>query len=821
MPEKNSQSMGIKNDESITTKSNVLKFIQKKIRQSKIEKIYDFRVIDWLEDSTNILNKIMSDFKSKYVIVRSSALGEDSIDESLAGTYETIQNVKLSSRNLLKSAINSVIKSYHNKGNLNNNNQILIQNQTSGIVKSGVIFSRSDSSGKPYYTINYEIGATTDGVTKGKINNVVKIFRKTNLNALPIDWKLLIKSVKEIEKILKNNNLVIEFGIKKNHQIVIFQARPNTTSKITENSHIEKNLKRIIDQNKIRYKKFVKKYSQYDTCLFSDMSDWNPAEIIGHNPNTLDYSLYEFLIMNDVWLNGRKKIGYQNVVPSKLMEKFGNKPYVNVILSFNSMIPNTIEAKIKKKLVKFYVKKLLDRPYLHDKIEFEILLSCFDLTLDSRLKELENYNFSKNEIDTLKKQLIQFTNKIISDFSNISDWCDNSIAILQKNRFEHLSMLKKTSCSHNDVLKTIQNLLTDCKRLGTLQFSTMARIAFIGSIILQSFVKQGYLNDHFVDGFMNSIKTSLSEFQADVNEFNSGKLARNKFLKKYGHLRPGTYDITATRYDQDDSFFNEIKFQRKKLKHKKFDSKKINRILSTNGIILGNTDFLHFVMTSLTKREKLKFEFTKNLSAALELLVKYGNILEITREELSHIDIWNILKSNKNVKSKELIFKFLSKKIKSNISKKIINDQLILPSIISSHKHFEVIDYFIAHPNFITKQSIIGKLVKLDRSKNERNVEEKIVLLENADPGFDWIFSKNISGLITKYGGVASHMSIRCSESKTPAAIGCGDIFYEKLLNSEVVKLDCKNNEILILTSAIDDEYAEVRKALKSIGYIR
>ena len=821
MPEKNSQSMGVKNDESVTTKSNVLKFIQKKIRQSKIEKIYDFRVIDWLEDSTNILNKIMSDFKSKYVIVRSSALGEDSIDESLAGTYETIQNVKLSSRNLLKSAINSVIKSYHNKGNLNNNNQILIQNQTSGIVKSGVIFSRSDSSGKPYYTINYEIGAATDGVTKGKINNVVKIFRKTNLNALPIDWKLLIKSVKEIEKILKNNNLVIEFGIKKNHQIVIFQARPNTTSKITENSHIEKNLKRIIDQNKIRYKKFVKKYSQYDTCLFSDMSDWNPAEIIGHNPNTLDYSLYEFLIMNDVWLNGRKKIGYQNVVPSKLMEKFGNKPYVNVILSFNSMIPNTIEAKIKKKLVKFYVKKLLDRPYLHDKIEFEILLSCFDLTLDSRLKELENYNFSKNEIDTLKKQLIQFTNKIISDFSNISDWCDNSIAILQKNRFEHLSMLKKTSCSHNDVLKTIQNLLSDCKRLGTLQFSTMARIAFIGSIILQSFVKQGYLNDHFVDGFMNSIKTSLSEFQADVNEFNSGKLARNKFLKKYGHLRPGTYDITATRYDQDDSFFNEIKFQRKKLKHKKFDSKKINRILSTNGIILGNTDFLHFVMTSLTKREKLKFEFTKNLSAALELLVKYGNILEITREELSHIDIWSILKSNKNIKSKESISKFLSKKIKSNITKKIINDQLILPSIISSSKHFEVIDYFIAHPNFITKQSIIGKLVKLDHSKHERDVEEKIVLLENADPGFDWIFSKNISGLITKYGGVASHMSIRCSESKTPAAIGCGDIFYEKLLNSEVVKLDCKNNEILILTSAIDDEYAEVRKALKSIGYIR
>ena len=84
MPTRNSQYIGSKNGEYSTTKSNVLKFIQKKARLSKIEKIYDFRVIDWLEDSSNILNKIRSRFKSKYVIVRSSALGEDSMDESFA-----------------------------------------------------------------------------------------------------------------------------------------------------------------------------------------------------------------------------------------------------------------------------------------------------------------------------------------------------------------------------------------------------------------------------------------------------------------------------------------------------------------------------------------------------------------------------------------------------------------------------------------------------------------------------------------------------------------------------------------------------------------
>jgi hypothetical protein len=27
-------------------------------------------------------------------------------------------------------------------------------------------------------------------------------------------------------------------------------------------------------------------------------------------------------------------------------------------------------------------------------------------------------------------------------------------------------------------------------------------------------------------------------------------LSKNDFLKKYGHLRPGTYDIESTRYDK-------------------------------------------------------------------------------------------------------------------------------------------------------------------------------------------------------------------------------------------------------------------------------
>ena len=79
------------------------------------------------------------------------------------------------------------------------------------------------------------------------------------------------------------------------------------------------------------------------------------------------------------------------------------------------------------------------------------------------------------------------------------------------------------------------------------------------------------------------------------------------------------------------------------------------------------------------------------------------------------------------------------------------------------------------------------------------NIQKKIVLIENADPGYDYIFTKNIGGLVTKYGGVNSHMSVRCSELGVPAAIGVGEKIFYNLANSKKIKLNCLNQKIDII----------------------
>ena len=40
--------------------------------------------------------------------------------------------------------------------------------------------------------------------------------------------------------------------------------------------------------------------------IFSNMADWNPAEMLGEKPNTLALSMYKDLISDEIWRIQRK-----------------------------------------------------------------------------------------------------------------------------------------------------------------------------------------------------------------------------------------------------------------------------------------------------------------------------------------------------------------------------------------------------------------------------------------------------------------------------------------------------------------------------------
>ena len=76
--------------------------------------------------------------------------------------------------------------------------------------------------------------------------------------------------------------------------------------------------------------------------VFSNMSDWNPAEMIGDKPYPLSVSIYKELITDDVWRKQRLIYGYKDVFPNPLMFTFAGSPYIDLRVDFISFLPKNL-----------------------------------------------------------------------------------------------------------------------------------------------------------------------------------------------------------------------------------------------------------------------------------------------------------------------------------------------------------------------------------------------------------------------------------------------------------------------------------------------
>lgn len=778
----------------ISTKANTLVSLKPRLSKSKIESIVVITVKDFNENKDFIINHIMESFDGETIVVRSSSSNEDSLNKSNAGHYESALNIDSRFKDKIINAISLVINSYINDGLYSEDEQILIQSQTKNVIYSGVVFTRDIHHNRPYYLINYDDNGSTDSVTSGIGGKTLWIAHDANNVSYP--WDKLIESVKEIEYYLDEMVLDIEFAITEN-EIVIFQVRPLAANYKFKNQNDDSLLYDLKNNEKNKYLD-IKSIFDNKLMMLSDMAFWNPSEIIGSNPRNLDYSLYREIITRQAWNEGLVDIGYKEVT-AELMYKIGNKPYISLEYSFMSLIPNNLGKEVTNKLLKFYKDKLKKDLTAHDKIEFEIVMSCYDSDTDDRLLELLDNEFSSKEIDEIKIELKSMTQKQLKNYYHFLNRDIEDLKILSKNRkkiIEDLSMVDKNVFSMIDYF-TI--LINDMKKLATPQFSRQARFAFIARSFCKSFVNKGYFSEDIIENFMMSIETVASSFEKDFNLLLTKKITRENFNEKYGHLRSGTYDIRTDRYDQINFETSEVYENEKDLYKRNsnnvLDLKVLNRALEELGFIIEPDVFVSILRNSIEQREYFKFEFTKSLSLAIELIKEIGKKLNIDRNRLSYLEISDIFAS-KFYHSENELKEFWETVIIQRRTVFHEKSKLVLPEVILNENDIDIINISESRPNFITQKSISGDLVFLEVEKTS-NITDKIVVITKADPGFDWIFAKGIKALITKYGGVASHMAIRCAEFGIPAAIGCGEKIYDQISSFSAIVLDCKNGKII------------------------
>lgn len=768
------------------TKSETLQFLSEKTNTFKILPQLSFTVEEYYNGSAKdkILNSSIC--KSK-VVIRSSAINEDTNMNSQAGKFLSLLNV--SGIDNIYNGIESVIDSMSIESN--DENQVFIQPHLEDIAMCGVIFTIDPNTLGNYYVINYDdITGSTSSVTSGEGTNLKTFYCFRNVDRLEdLILQKIINATRDVEHLLHSEYLDIEFAVDKNDEIYIFQARPLILNKkVIDIKLQEEELGRITE--KIDNNNKTKPYLFGDRTIYGVMPDWNPAEMIGIRPKPLALSLYKRLITDGTWAYQRNNYGYKNLRSFPLMVDFCGMPYIDTRVSFNSFIPRVINEELSNKLVNYYLDELEKQPEKHDKVEFEIIYSCFTLDLKDRIKELEKHGFSNSEILELEKALLELTNNIIDNKNGLWKLDAHKIDILEK---RYIEIIK----SDLDLVDKIYWLIEDCTRYGTLPFAGLARAGFIAIQILHSFVAKDILSKKEYEQYLKSLNTVSSLITHD-----SKILSKKAFIDKYGHLRPGTYDIMSMRYDMDiESYFD---FERNIAEENVLEDteefklsieqmKLIRKNLLENEI---NDDILalfEFLKGAIEGREYSKFIFTKSLSMILELFAELGKKYGFTREDMSYCNISVI---NKLYASSDDPKKVIENSINEEKYKYSICQHINLPPVIINSN--QVKSFFIPEnqPNFITMLDISEEIVNVDENKN---IGGKLVLIKSADPGYDWIFSHGIKGFITAYGGANSHMAIRAGELGLPAVIGVGEKQYNNLLKANKVRIDCLAKKLYIL----------------------
>jgi adenylylsulfate kinase-like enzyme len=368
------------------TKAESLEALAPLLRTARVLPQVRFSVGDWRSDAARVLAAVSAaPWGSDRVIVRSSARGEDAAINSQAGRYDSVLGVVGSAA--VAQAIDRVIDSFADDGN--HDNQIFVQPMLDRVAMAGVVFSRSPSGG-PYFIINYDDrSGLTQRVTAGAGGDLETFFcLKSRPDACSLSLAPVIALVSELETLLACDALDVEFAVGGDGHLYLLQVRPLTVDRHGRAADMKVDTALADVARKVELLSRPHPFLHGSRAIFGVMPDWNPAEIIGVRPWPLSLSLYRELITDAIWAYQRDNYGYQNLRSFPLLVSFHGLPYIDVRVSFNSFVPRDVPDELAGRLVNYYIDRLLAEPHLHDKVEFEIIFSCYTLDLPKRLARL-------------------------------------------------------------------------------------------------------------------------------------------------------------------------------------------------------------------------------------------------------------------------------------------------------------------------------------------------------------------------------------------------------------------------------------------------
>src|SRR5208283_11679 len=122
------------------------------------------------------------------------------------------------------------------------------------------------------------------------------------------------------------------------------------------------------------------------------------------------------------------------------------------------------------------------------------------------------------------------------------------------------------------------------------------------------------------------------------------RLSKAEFLARYGHLRPGTYDILSPRYDEaPDLYFDWSSAKPARAATPRFalsieQLRRIEQLLKEHELDIDVLSLIEFIKAGIEGREHSKFVFTRSLSDALSLIRQLGEEHGLSAEDCAFLN---------------------------------------------------------------------------------------------------------------------------------------------------------------------------------------
>ena len=458
----------------------------------------------------------------------------------------------------------------------------------------------------------------------------------------------MLSAVQKIEGLVGHDSLDIEFAVTRDGDVHILQVRPIARERARRSRSTTTRSRRAVhhaQRDRARPHGAGARRCSVRPTRYSVMTDWNPAEIVGTTPRALALSLYRFLVTDDVWARQRAEYGYRDVRPCPLLVEIAGHPYVDVRACFNSFVPAALDDDLATPARRAPARRArrAPGPPRQGRVRRPRHVSRPDLRR-ARADELPAAGFAAADVDALRAALRDDHRGTRSTgstpISPTSTSCGPTLA----------TMAPPDACRSTPPPTTSSSSAGAARRCSpTSRGPRSSPPAWCAALVRG---RRGRRRER-ADEYLATTETVFGRLQADAAAVRAGELDWTDFVDRYGHLRPGTYDITSPRYaaapeeylrplvdqaDAADARRSAFAWTRRRARR---DRRRARRA-RVCPIDVDGLD--RFVRGAIAGREDGKFVFTRSLSDALEALAEFGATLGFDRDDLAHVRIDDLLR---------------------------------------------------------------------------------------------------------------------------------------------------------------------------------